>query len=499
MASTMDLSQPLIRRGVLLAALATLSLGAVSTAAVASTTDPTTVPPYGLPYKGVLMLAPQATDRQVQYFAPGNTTASATQGFVALRRNSCQLRDPVGLLNMTAANFSSRDSAGTKTSVGLVGGSLGAYYDSNGIPCSRIESSIGQALTTALGTLPAVANVENPAFYRLELDIEAKSNLELELEILRKTKAGTYEVAELYTLRTGLSIKPGEGVDADRNVENGTQPDDERIFNCPSTQSDSGPDAGALDNCRWSVNQLGHAFRLRPTVGQGSLEGGSDTPEVTKIYLTDLGDDVIIGTLGCEGGVNGNNTSDELLFGEGNEGSCIVTRVAPVGGTCPATGYALRVVRESSREVGCELLKAPGTQLVASLDITFPPEPRTALGDEDKTFIRFTTGQPAPDNLSAPFYPDRCVGTLVPDANNVLTVEEVLSPGQERISYSGAPLTGTNDPVPGLGTVEWACVLYNTQDYLSKQTPALCTDSQDECMQVRQTTLLWGDISFSRN
>jgi hypothetical protein len=75
-----------------------------------------------------------------------------------------------------------------------------------------------------------------------------------------------------------------------------------------------------------------------------------------------------------------------------------------------------------------------------------------------------------------PFTPQRCVGTVVPDRNGEPTILEVLSvPGF-------AP-----DIVPGTPQKDWACILNNAQEFVGSGL-----------MQIRQTILFWGDISFSR-
>jgi hypothetical protein len=461
----MDLSQPLIRRGMLLATLAAVSLGAVSTAAHAST-DPT-VAPYGLPYKGVLNLTLGGNAGQVAYVGNVPALSGVQQAIETSRRNDCRVKQPSAtrLLDFSATHL------GNTAPVGLVSGSMGVFSGSQGTPCSRISAGLNQTLAVQLG--PVVTNaIPDAAFYRLELDLEAKGNLALDLEILRNGV-----VVDTYTLRTGSSIVPGVGYDLDGGFDSDellpSVPGTERIFNCPAPKSgDSGPDAGLLDNCRWTLNELGHGFRLKPSVGDGSLEGGSDTPIATKIYLTEA----VIGVLGC----TPQTSNTRRLFGDDpqNPGSCQVTRVGVPGLACTPVGYILRNLTGDEEGQGCELLKSPGEQLVAYIDITFPVEPRTDIGAELPTTIAFTGGNQS-------FEPNRCRGTVVadnPETTDVVegwTIAEVLSQPSD---------VGVVDQSPNTSLLDWACILDNSEWYLGN----------DE-MQVTQTILFWGDISFSRN
>jgi hypothetical protein len=145
-----------------------------------------------------------------------------------------------------------------------------------------------------------------------------------------------------------------------------------------------------------------------------------------------------------------------------------------LGGSCTtAIGYVFRASAGGAAK-GCELNKDPGEQLAASLDIVFPPEPSTALGAEPLTTIQFSTNVPG---VLAPFTPQRCIGTVVPDRNGKATIAEVLSvPGF------------VPDIVPGTPQKDWACILNTSQEYVGAGQ-----------MKVRQTILFWGDIIFKRN
>jgi hypothetical protein len=350
--------------------------------------------------------------------------------------------------------------AGGLGSMGLGPDSIGVFDGPKGVACYRITASLGESVTFGLGTATSAPPIDANAFYRLELDIEVKQNAKFLLEILIGGN-----VTERFELRSGTSIVAGQGSPAPGS----------RIFNC-TAQSDSGPDAGSRDNCRWIVDALGQQFRLIPLIGEGSLEGGGDFGTGTAaydnnslVYLTKAA----IGALGCDNTPVPQGTTTSTIGDGVNDAQCTITRIDPtgIGGSCTTlVGYVLRNIGVAE---GCEMLKTPGEQLAASADILFPPEPRTALGAEPLTTIVFST----PSGVPYPtlFTPQRCTGTVVLDSNGERTIREVLDGGT--VGY---------DHVPG-GFKDWACILDNVTEYLGADR-----------MQIRQTILFWGDIEIKR-
>ncbi len=415
-------------------------------------------PPFGLPDKGVLRLQLGATVTAGGLHSP--------RRFVHEPSGLSQAISPSGKCGLSLGGPSALAvlvPAGGSGSLGLGTDSIGVYNGASGVSCYRITAVVGESVRFGLGAdVSASPLIGANAFYRLELDIEVKQNAEFLLQILSGTA-----VTEQFRLRSGSSIVAGEG-----SAQPGS-PD--RIFNCGAA-SDSGPDSGARDNCRWIVNALGTQYRLIALQGEGSLEGGSDFGTAayannSLAYLTKAD----IGALGCNSNQvpAGTNTT---TVGDGiNTAQCAVTRVDPtgLGGSCTtAVGYVFRA-SAGGAAAGCELNKNPGEQLAASLDILFPPEPSTALGAEPLTTIQFSTAVPG---VLASFTPQRCIGTVVPDRNGELTIAEVLSvPGF------------VPDIVPGTPQKDWACILNNGQEYVAPGQ-----------MKVRQTILFWGDIIFKR-
>lgn len=412
-------------------------------------------PPNGLPDRGVLRLQLGKNVNSGGLHVPKrfvHEPSGLSQAILKSGDCGLALGGPSQLATLSAA--------GGNGALGLGTGSIGVYDGSSGVPCYRISADEAESVTFGLGTeLATSPSTDANAFWRLSLDIEVKRNAEFLLQVL----AGDAVTSE-FRLRTGSSIVAGEG--------STTQGSPDRILNC-SARSDSGPDAGQLDNCRWIVDALGNGFRLVALQGEGSLEGGGDYPDSyaknTVVYLTE-GD---VGALGCESPTVPEDTQSSTIGDGVNTAQCAVTRIDPtgLGGSCTtAVGYLFRSIDGVAE--GCELIKAAGEQLAASITIAFPPETATPLGDEPLTQIRFSDGAGG----LVPFTPPRCSGTVVDDRNGNPTILEVLTvPGF-------AP-----DIVPSTPQKDWACVLENGQEYTGPGQ-----------MQVTQTLLFWGDIEFSR-
>ena len=414
-------------------------------------------PPLGLPDRGVLRLQLGTVITEGGLHSPKrfvHQPSGLSQAINLSGKCNLQLGGPTALATLGAG--------GGRGTLGLGPDSIGVYDGSSGVACYRMTATLGEFVRFGLGAdTRTLAAIDANAFYRLSLDLEVKKNAEFLLQVM--SNGG---VTEQFRLRTGASIVAGEGGPGPGSPDN--------IFNC-SASSDSGPDSGPRDNCRWVVDSLGTEFRLIALNGEGSLEGGGDFGTAafannSLVYLTKGN----VGAMGCNSSQVPQGTGTGSI-GDGNStAQCGVTRVDPtgLGGSCTtAIGYLLRNI--DGAEEGCELSKEPGEQLAASIDILFPPEPSTAIGAEPATLIRFSTPNPL---VTVPFTPARCVGTVVPDRNGEPTIAEVLSnPGF------------VPDLVPATPQKDWACILNNGQEFVGSGL-----------MQIRQTILFWGDIAFSR-
>jgi hypothetical protein len=341
--------------------------------------------------------------------------------------------------------------------------SIGVNNGPKGVDCYRISQIGPEWVQFELGS--HLKTLGARSFYRVSLDIEVKQNAKFKLEVLR----GTATQSTWY-LESGSSIGTTTA---------------EHVFPCKA-KADSGPDSGALDNCRWNVDELGDGFRLTALVGEGSLEGGGDFGAEayfynTVLYLTDAE----VGVLGClrPSGADAKTTTSTI--GDGvNTAQCAVTRVDPTGygGSCQTNiGYLFRTV--STGVGGCELAKSEGEQVAAVLDVFFPPEPRAELNSTDLTEIKFPVPGSSPETYVS-FPIPRCRGTLKEDANGNPTIEEVLNLPTPH--WDPLDPTKSIDVIPG-GKIEWACVLEQEEDYWDKSTAGA------EQMRVRQKILFWGD------
>lgn len=406
--------------------------------------------------------------------------ATAVQPFKVQPGTKCYLGWPSGmpLVSLEAFGPGGEQYPGQ---LGMGPNSIGVYDNSKGVSCYRMTGSIEEGVELRLdGTELAKIVSGDPSstdkyyFDRLEIDVEVKQNAKLFLDVLHGgTALFTYE------LRSGNRVVAGEG-----SADESSQLPGKDVFNC-GANSDSGPDSGPSDNCRWVINDIGDGFRLYPapqTDSEVSLEGGGDFSNAyannTIIFLTKLVDS---GDLYCNPNADRSldNTTD--VVGGGPVASCQTTRINPNNlgqNICPdfpadAITYDLETFIAAGSE--CELRKTnDSVQLAASIQITFEPEKSVDLGGSNKTKVTFPTATGVKE-----YWPERCQGTVVDDANGNPTILEVLS---------GSPPVWVVDQVDnGTGLIDWACVLDHREVYLGNGK-----------MQVIQTILFWGDPAFIR-
>jgi len=324
--------------------------------------------------------------------------------------------------------------------------------------------------------------------------------------------------------------------------------------NCAGA-SDSGPDSGPNDNCRWVINDVGGSFRLRPTHGEGSLEGGGDyvgsalptgsTTADTLIYLTTLID---VGTLSCSGSVDPDNRTALVYSPTDDAAQCMVTRIGTPGGECQfLLNYKLETFSFDSL---CSLDKTawvdkddPGAvlpaasnhkQIAGANQVTFLVEDRT-VWDIEQTYMTFTK---LDGSQTADYYLSRCGGTVVrvgPDGSQVptgaggeTTIWEVLK-GSPLDPDPSSPLDGlegymdggrfvAGPPDDGYSPAQPMVHLWDG-DWELDGTPIPGNDAVpnngvidwacildntetyvgDDEMYVTQHILFWGDAYFARN
>jgi hypothetical protein len=140
-----------------------------------------------------------------------------------------------------------------------------------------VDAAGGEAVTLALA-----GELDGGLVHRAELDIEVKAGAKVVATLFHGTTA-----AGSFQLRSGSSIVGGQGSTTPGSA----------IFNC-GAQSDSGPDAGAKDNCRWVFNGLFDKVMLTAAAGSFSLEGGSDALDLAPSTFF-LAETAPTGTVTC--------------------------------------------------------------------------------------------------------------------------------------------------------------------------------------------------------
>jgi hypothetical protein len=420
-------------------------------------------PPFGLPDRGVLRLQLGESIEQSGLHAPKRFVYEPPGGGPGLSdwigiTSKCllQLTGPTDLATLTAT--------GGRNKVGAGPDSIGVFDGPKGTACYRITASQGESLRFDLGNdVPTSPLIMANAFYRLELDIEVKKDAEFLLETL----IGEAVTAQ-YLLRSGSSIVAGEGSEDPGSL----------IFNCAAA-SDSGPDSGRRDNCRWIVEELGQSFRLTATNGEGSWEGGGDFGadayvNNSIIFLTEA---EAIGALGCEA----NNDTTPTIGDDMNDAQCSVISQDPGdsgGQQCETlVGYIFRTL--DSAVEGCELISAPNEQLVANIFVTFPAEDAPPLVGNVWSPLALTEVTFGNDPLQQSFPLDRCPGTRTDGDDGPVPIPEILNSGPD----------GSFDLIPGNGTIEFACVFDRKEIWIGG-------DPQQVILE--EGIQFFGDIRFSR-
>jgi len=421
-------------------ALLALSLGVVAIApgahAPSSTPVGTTVAPGGLPNGGTLTLAVGSSTGQLTWTKPDGSTE--TQGIFNKRDLTGSPKDNCFLALQPAALLVTFGANGTNVpgfvpdSIGVYGGGSGST--ARGTACSRIDAP-SEVLTLSLA-----GDLSGYAAWQAGLDMEVKNSARILATL--KLNGVVQGYAEL---QSGSSV----GLPASHA---GVTP-----FVCNAV-SDSGPDSGPNDNCRWPITgMVFNSMDLTMLAGSASLEGGGDyTPSVGHESTFDLTQ--VTGSLDCTPG----STSSFQPTGNGTTTVGVTgSRLGNTdGGTCSPIYYYL-----ATDTTHLHFLKSASAQAVAfAFDATwtepittYPIPPTHAIFDDDPSG---TT-----QNLSL------CQGTPVYNSSGQLT-----------------GITGTvPDMVAGAPGVQYACIYDEHLHYDSATTET-----------VTQSIYLQGDFNGFR-
>jgi hypothetical protein len=187
----------------------------------------------------------------------------ATLQPIANGSKGCEIAAPVGsLVSMTSSN----------RGPGLVSGAIGVKSGgSNGTPCSFTEFKSKEWLRLDSLTTP---------WESMELDVELKDNAWVRVTFIGGTADG-----EVHELVTGASIEAATNeTPSDMTFPYGAETNTLHPVAACASPSDSGPDSGANDNCRWALIPDGtyQGFKIETLEGAVSLEAGLDDTEELK-------------------------------------------------------------------------------------------------------------------------------------------------------------------------------------------------------------------------
>lgn len=391
-----------------------------------------------------------------------------TQGFVVMKGCTVTTTDktipPSGpeLARLTGLK-------GTGTSdLGYVATSLGVYDGPQGTACGRVSSAKSEKILFEVGSAAELGGAN--AFDRIDLDLEVKGETTLKLEVNFDGNA-TY-----YYLVAGAGVDPG-------SLNNGTifgpgNPTAGNTFYCRAS-SDSGPDSGPSDNCRWQIRDVGRSFKIEPIYGEFSWEGGGDfsgeAAKRTHIYLTRID-----GFLGC---------SADPIETSGNGVACEATRLDPPTGDCNPVPYVFRATSDDQRQY-CILEADMGTeQLIVNIFTTYEKETQQGLPDgvSDVNGLNAWVSGPLSqikyDTDTSPYFIPPCLGLTL--TNMDLANDVGPDPIQE--------ISTTYDRVGG-GLIEFACAFLREESFGSDAT----SSGYVHWTRIREGIQFWGDPQLSR-
>jgi hypothetical protein len=304
------------------------------------------------------------------------------------------------VLKLTGPQTLASVSAGSQQP-GFVDNSIGVFSGgSKGTPCGRVSAG-EQPLTVKLAGL-----LDPLSIIRAALDVEVKGNAVVQADLfLDGAPAGQF------ILRSGRSIVGGQGSHTPGSP----------IFNC-SAKSDSGPDAGPLDNCKWRFDGLFDEIRLTALTGEFSLEGGADGwIDESRFYLAERQVPPPTGTVNCPG------QGDNNFVPQDPEGTAVLTgsRQQDAGnpGACEPIDYDLTF---DGKEANFVKRGAGVPNATFLFDITFNAEPGSGGNPLSIPPTRFEFDA-APGTL---FELAGCKGTpQFDEAGNFIGISDILTAG----------------------------------------------------------------------
>jgi len=393
------------------------------------------------------------------------TTSRITLNTAAGQQGAAQTLAPaadcgVNLGAATSQLLTLRGSTGGAASATLasyLGGSIGVKEKKSGVSCYQVgapseslELGLGQGLVNALGPHAVATSAY--------LDVELKGSARiLATARLGATVVGTYE------LQSGSSIgKPPVA--------------DHAPFTCNSS-SDSGPDSGVNDNCRWPVSApswLGaddgvffDTLTLTALVGSFSLEGGADgavlpaapvpTPNASIL-------EIAADTLGC-------GETSKAAVANGDAPQVTVFRLPNADGTepCRVVPYAIGNGPQFAQFVK-PVNSQTSAQFIWNLTWKAAPTAGSAALPALKIDYEYPDGDVSPEITTLGWCPDATY-----DANG------------QFLGYTGL-LPAALDQEPDLAGTQYACLI-SRQSVAKDGVPS----TADDYVSVNDKVYVYGD------
>lgn len=293
---------------------------------------------------GQLVLQTGTIDR-LTYVDGNAATTDPTQSIGVTGK--CSLSPAAGtLVTWSSTSTSSGVPGFGQDSIGVSSGNK-----TSGTACSQVNQDAGESVALTLnGTTLKGALGGSLLATSAVLDVEVKSNASITATLFGENGAATGEVFRLYSGGSKVAT-PGAN-----------------DFNC-NASSDSGPDSGSNDNCRWSFNPSTPFAKvvLRATVGSFSLEGGGDwTGTGTAAASANRSVLDLVDVADGEFCVGETETASFTNPSSGQIGVATVTRLPDGNGNTAGCLY----YRFSVQSDGASFRKNPATDLTAQFVVT---------------------------------------------------------------------------------------------------------------------------------
>jgi hypothetical protein len=490
-----------IRRSSVTALTAAMALAAVALPAayVASVTSPTSaaVTPAGIGDTTDAYLAiEKGSQDRIALYPPGDATTAptplATQKISATASGCALVTIPGDETTDAIMRFNGRF-GGNQQAESWAPGSIGVAEKKSGTSCYQV-SAPGETLDVAVG---AAAKPSGSATARY---LARAANLDVEL----KQDARIFATAKLAGATVGyFELQSGSSINKPK-ITTGVNPSlPYAVFKC-NNPSDSGPDSGVNDNCRWPMNGvLFDTLSIQSLVGSYSLEYGRDgtvtqgSVPTAPQYLARGGASffeltTVDGLIGCTAGTNGNNTTVTVTATTGKPGVQVArlpNASDPSGGDCVPVPYTLKSLDSSARFLK-PMDQQNTAQFVMTMEWTTDNTSATSPESLPPTYANYETGG---KDVQLGWCPDPIYdssGNLAGIASP-LTSQEV--PDQDLLGSATYQRKDALNPGTPLSGKQFSCIGIRTAQVVDKDPLTGSTVEPDKIV-VREQIYVLGDI-----